>query len=328
MSILILTHAEVERLLTMEDCIPLMAQALTDLARGQVVNPLRQVVRPPEALGLMGLMPAYQDGADPAYGLKTVCVFPQNPARGLDAHQGGVMLLDGKTGEMLALMNTSAITAIRTAAVSAVATNLLARPDAGDLAIVGAGVQARSHLKAMSLDRSLRRCRVTSRTIEHARRFADEMRPRFSFPIEALPSVETAVRGADLIVTVTSSREPVLRREWISPGAHLNVVGASLPHAREVDSATMAAASLFVDRRESTVNESGDYLIPLREGVIGPEHIRAEICEVLLGTKPGRISPEEITLFKSLGLAVEDLAAARFLYQKAQDKGVGTRIEF
>jgi len=328
MSMLILTHSEVQRLLIMEEGIPVMAKALEALARGHVHNPLRHIVRPPEAAGLMGLMPVYQGGDHSVYGLKAVCVFPQNPARGLDAHQGGVMLFSGLTGELLALMNASAITAIRTAAVSAVATNLLARPDAGDLAILGAGVQARTHLQAMTHVRSLRRCRVASRQLGNAQKFAEEMRGRFTFPIEAMPTVEAAVRGADLIVTVTSSREPILHREWISRGAHLNVVGASLPMAREVDSATMAAANLFVDRRESTVNEAGDYLIPLREGAIGPDRIRAEIGELLLGTKPGRTSPDEITLFKSLGLAVEDLAAARYLYQKAQEVEVGTWVEF
>jgi ornithine cyclodeaminase len=226
------------------------------------------------------------------------------------------------------MMNASAITAIRTAAVSGVATDLLAREDACNLAIIGTGVQARSHLAAMSQVRSIKRCRIASRQIEHARKFADEMRRDFSFPFEPVESVEEALAGTDLIVTVTSAVEPIVRCEWISPGAHLNVVGSSHSKAREVDSATMAASSLFVDRRESTLNEAGDYLFAAREGAIGPDHIRAEIGEVLTGERPGRTSPDEITLFKSLGLAIEDLAVADYLYRKARELNAGTWIEF
>jgi len=328
MKILILNHTEVEKLLPMAECIAVMAEALTALAKGQVHQPLRMVVRPPNAAGLMGLMPAYISGERAAYGLKAVCIFPGNPAKGKDAHQGSVMLFSAETGELLALMNASAITAIRTAAVSGVATHLLAREDAGDLAIIGSGVQARSHLAAMACVCPIRRVRVTSRKREHAEKFAAELGPHFAFPIEPVESIEAAVRGADLIVTATTAFEPILRYGWLSPGAHLNVVGSSIPTTREVDTATMAAASLFVDRRESTLNEAGDYLFAMREGAIDPEHIRAEIGEVLIGAKPGRITSEEITLFKSLGLAVEDLAAAEYVYRQAQAKQVGTWVEF
>jgi len=328
MKILILNHTEVEKLLPMAECIPVMAEALTALAKGQVHQPLRMVVRPPNAAGLMGLMPATMSGERAAYGLKAVCIFPGNSAKGKDAHQGSVMLFSAETGELLTLMNASAITAIRTAAVSGVATHLLAREDAGDLAIIGSGVQARSHLAAMACVCPIRRVRVASRKREHAQKFATELGPHFAFPIEPVESVEAAVRGADLIVTATTAFEPILRCEWLSPGAHLNVVGSSIPTTREVDTATMAAASLFVDRRESTLNEAGDYLFAMREGAISPEHIRAEIGEVLIGAKPGRITSEEITLFKSLGLAVEDLAAAEYVYRQAQTKQVGTWVEF
>jgi len=238
------------------------------------------------------------------------------------------MLFSGETGELLALMNASAITAIRTAAVSGVATRLLAREDAGELAILGSGVQARAHIEAMSCVRPIKRARVASRRIEQARKFADEIGPGLSFPVEPVDSVESAVRGADLIVTATTAEEPILKREWISPGAHLNVVGSSIPTTREVDAATMAATSLFVDRRESTLNEGGDYLFAFREGVIGPDHIRAEIGEILVGSHRGRTSPDEITLFKSLGLAIEDLAAADYLYQKAKPLHAGQWLEF
>jgi ornithine cyclodeaminase len=328
MSILVLTHDEVEQLLPMDECIEVMRAALSALASGHVHQPLRMVVRPPNAAGVMGLMPAHIFGAHAAYGLKAISVFPGNTAQGKDAHQGAVLLFSPETGEPLALMNASAITAIRTAAVSAVATNVLAREDATDLAIVGAGVQARAHLAAMAAVRPIKRVRVAGRDFERARAFADELGFHVLTPIDPVDSVELAVTGAAIIVTATNAPEPILKREWIAPGAHINAVGSSIPTTREIDTATMAAASLFVDRRESTLNESGDYLFAAREGAIGPEHIKAEIGEVLLGAKPGRTSADEITLFKSLGLAVEDVASAEYLYRKAQQFGVGTWVEF
>ena len=328
MSVLILNQQEVESLLPMAECIPLMADALRSLARGEMAQPLRMIIAPPGAKGLLALMPAHRATGPAAYGVKVIGVFPDNPAKGLDAHQGSVILLSGETGEVMALMNASAITAIRTAAVSGVATDLLARDTAGDLALIGAGVQARTHLEAMACVRQIKRARVASRDFDSAKRFAEAMQARYAFPIEAVETAEAAVRGADLIVAATSSREPVIRREWVAPGAHLNLVGASVPAAREADSATIAAASLFVDRRESTLNESGDYLLALQEGAIGPDHIRAEIGEVLIGDRPGRASAEEITLFKSLGLAVEDLASAVYLYRRAQERQAGTWVGY
>lgn len=328
MSILVLTHDEVEQLLPMDECIEVMRAALSALAMGQVHQPLRMVVRPPDAAGLMGLMPAYMSGAHAAYGLKAISVFPGNTAKGKDAHQGAVLLFSAETGEPLALMNASAITAIRTAAVSAVATNVLAREDATDLAIIGTGVQARAHLAAMAAVRPIKRVLVASRDFGRARVFADEMGFHVLTPIDPVDSVELAVVGAEIIVTATNAAEPILKREWIAPGTHINAVGSSIPTTREIDTATMAAASLFVDRRESTLNESGDYLFAAREGAIGPEHIKAEIGEVLIGAKPGRTSTDEITLFKSLGLAVEDVASAEYLYRKAQQFNVGTWVEF
>jgi ornithine cyclodeaminase len=326
--ILVLNSTEIRELLPMRDCIAVMAEALAALARGEVYQPLRMIVRPPGASGLLGLMPVYRSGERAALGLKAICVFPDNPKRGKDAHQGSVMLFSSETGELQALMNASAITAIRTAAVSGVATRLLAREDADELAIIGAGVQARSHIEAMACVRAIKRARIASRRFEQARQCAQEMQTSYAFPVEAVESVEEAVSGADLIVTATSAREPVLRREWIAAGAHINAVGTYSADARELDSATVLSASLFVDQRESTLSEAGDYLIPAREGVIGPAHIRAEIGEVLAGTKRGRTSTDEITLFKSLGLAIEDLAAAEYAYRRALEEAAGTWVEF
>jgi ornithine cyclodeaminase len=323
---LVLSHADVERLLPMAECIEVMSDALASLARGDVYQPLRSVARPPDAAGFFGLMPAYRGGERPAFALKAVLIMPANPSRGLDAHQGAVLLSNGETGELEGLLNASALTAIRTAAVSAVATQALARQAARTLAIIGAGVQARAHLEAMGVVHPFERAFVWSRTPEHARRVAEEA--AVPFPVEAAQSAEEALEGADVIVTVTSSPEPVVRREWIADGAHINAVGASIPTSRELDTATVAAAALFVDRRESTENESGDYLVPLREQAIGPEHIRAEVGEVLIGAHSGRTSAEEITIFKSLGLAVEDLAAAEYAVRRARELGFGTEVPF
>jgi ornithine cyclodeaminase len=328
MKILILNSDQIRQLLPIVDCIELMSDALSALARDEVHQPLRTIVRPPNARGLLGLMPAYRAGERGAFGLKAICVFPENPSQGKDAHQGAVMLFSRETGELLALMNASEITAIRTAAVSAVATRLLAREDAHELAIIGAGVQARTHLAALACVRTIKRARVVARNFDHAQRLADEMQPKFQFPIEPVRKNEDAARGADLIVTATSSLAPVISKDWISPGAHVNAIGTHSPNSREIDSATMAAARIFVDRRESALNESGDYLLAAKEGVITPESIAGEIGELLVGKKPGRTSETEITLFKSLGLAIEDVVCADYLYRTAARESVGSWVSF
>jgi len=326
--ILILSHAEVSDLLPLKECVRIMREAFIANASGKVHLPLRSIIRPPQAKGVLGLMPSYVSGEPAAYGLKAVCVFPGNPALGKDAHQGAVLLFSGETGELQAVMNASAITAIRTAAATGVATDLLARSDVDYLAILGSGVQARIHLLAMAEVRELKHCLIASRQFEHAQKFADEMKQEVPFPVEPVETVAEALDEADLIVTTTTAREPIVKREWIKPGTHLNLVGSCVPHAREVDGETMAAASLFVDSRESALNEAGDYILAAQEGLIGPDHILAELGEVLTGAKPGRTSAEEITCFKSLGISVEDLFAAEYLYQKAQRLKAGTWVEY
>jgi len=241
-------------------------------------------------------------------------IVPGNSSRGLDSHQGFVALFDGDTGEPKVLMNAGGITAVRTAAVSGVATRLLAREDVKTLAILGSGTQAVSHLDAMRAVRSFDRVVMWSasgRSLDGA---------------ESVETAEEAVRDADVICTTTASAEPIVKREWLKPGVHINGVGSSIPTAREFDSQTMVDASLFVDRRESTLNEAGDFLIPQREGLIGPEHIRAELGEILLGTAAGRTSDDEITLFKSLGIGVEDLAAGELVLQRAEAEDAGTVV--
>lgn len=327
MKVLIVNQQEVARLLPMPECIDAMAQALQALASGEVLLPLRQVVRLPEREAALASMPAYSRPLR-AIGVKVITVFPNNRGTPYDSHQGAVLLFEAEHGSLRAIVDATEVTAIRTAAVSAVATRLLAREDAGDLAILGSGVQARTHLEAMLHVRKIRRIRVWSRTLEHARAFAEREAKRHGVEIEVVNSARGAVKGADLICTATSSREPVLKGEWVSPGAHINAVGASVPTARELDTALVKKARLFVDRRESALNEAGEFLIAKSEGAIGDDHIRGEIGEVLLGKVAGRRSPSEITLFKSLGLAIEDLASVDRIYSRALDQGVGTWVEF
>ncbi len=303
--LLVLSEEEVVELLDMEGCIAAMEQALAALERGEVTFPLRPMVRAPGENHLLGMMPAYRGGERPLYSLKTVAVMPDNPARGLDAHQGTVTLFDGATGQTLAVMNASPVTAIRTAAVTAVATRRLAREDAKVLAVVGAGVQARSHLQALS---GYSEVRITSRSREHAEALAAE------FGASVRGSIEEALDGADVVAFTTNSVEPILRREWLKEGAHVNAVGMG----RELDDETLLHSTLVVDRRESAEVE----------GKIDDAWIQAELGELIVGSAPGRASAEELTVFRSLGIAVEDLFAAEYIVRRAGETGRGLTIEF
>jgi len=292
-----LDEAVVRRLLRVEDVIPAMERALAAFSSGKVVQPVREIVPVAEHGGFLGLMPAYAGGA---LGAKLVTFYPQN--RGIPTHHATILLFEPETGEPLVTMDGRLITEVRTAAVSAVATKYLARPDASVLAIIGSGVQARSHLEALRLVRRFEDVRVWSP------RNADDFARR-SDGVRATASAEEAVRGADVVVTVTNSRTPVLDGEWLSPGAHINAVGAPRPDWRELDDETLRRARLYVDSREAAVEESGD--------VIAAGQAFAELGEVVTGAQPARESAEEITLFKSLGLAVEDMATADLVYRKA-----------
>ncbi len=322
----VIDQSTVHRLLPMAECIEAESAALAALSRGEAQLPLRTVIRVSGDRGFFGAMPA-ELGSPPALGAKLITVFPGNEGTPLDSHQGIVVLFDPAKGAPVAVLDASSITAIRTAAVSAVATRALAREDAGDLALLGSGVQARTHLEAMALVRSLRRVRVWSRDSGHAREFSQWAAGRLGITVEVAATVAAAVAGADLVCTVTGAREPVLRSEWISDGCHLNAVGASTAAARELDSALVARARLIVDRLESARNEAGDYLIPLREGLITEAHLLGELGDVLAGKVRARRSPADITLFKSLGLAIEDLAAATIVLRKAATLGLGVQVE-
>jgi len=331
MRTLLVSHREVTGLLLMPDCIDAMTDALRALAMGDARLPLRQVISLPGSPNLLALMPG-QLGVNPrerhrtAIGAKVITVFPGNDATPLDSHLGVVLLFEAEMGRLLAIIDASSVTAIRTAAVSALATRLLANPDAGDLAILGAGVQAMTHLEAIRVVRKVRRTRVWSRTPERTARFAEKAGQKFGMTIEVAESVEACVRGADVICTVTASREPVLRDRWISDGAHINAVGAALPTARELETGVVARSRLYVDRRESALAEAGDILVPISESAITADHIRGELGELLTGAAPGRQSARDVTLFKSLGLAIEDLAAARRIYEKAVALGTGVWV--
>ncbi|HUK43695.1 MAG TPA: ornithine cyclodeaminase family protein [Gaiellaceae bacterium] len=318
MSVRVIGEEDTVRLLPMAECIAAMEEVLASLARDELYNPLRSVIRPPDTTTLLGLMPAHRTGPNAVYSLKTICIAAGNRARGLDSHQGFVALFDGETGQLRTLVNASAITAIRTAAVSAVATKLLARPGSTTLGILGAGTQGRSHLEAMRAVLPIERVKVWSRTPGSASEVGD---------VEEVATPEEAARDVDVLVTATSASEPIVRREWLPDGVHINAVGSSIPTTRELDTATIVDAALYVDRRESTLNEAGDYLFPAAEGAIGPDHIRGELGELLIGSAEGRSSDSELTVFKSLGLAVEDLGAVELVLRRAEAEGGGVEVD-
>jgi ornithine cyclodeaminase/alanine dehydrogenase-like protein (mu-crystallin family) len=319
--VIVLSEHEVRELLDMESCIEAMEEVLASLARGELYQPLRSVARPPEASGFIGLMPSHRGGTAPAYALKEIVVTPDNPTRGLDAHQGAVLLHDGRTGELVAILNASPVTEIRTAAVSAVATRALARSDAERVAILGAGVQARAHAHAMRAVLDDPEVRIWARRPEAAEELAGEVGATVA------PSVDAALFGAEVICTTTAAKEPIVEKRWLARGAHVNAVGAFGP-GRELDTETVAGSSFFTDRRESALNEGGDYGGAAADGAIGPDHIKAELGEVLAGLHPGRQREDELTVFKSYGIGVEDLATAELVVRRARERGVGLEVSF
>ncbi len=323
---LVISHSEVRELLPMKDCMEVVVGALSDLARDQGSQPLRAGMLLPERQGVLAWMPGSLASGRP-FGVKILSVFENAAETGLDSHQGGVMIFDPANGRPLALAEAGAITAIRTASVSAVATDCLARRDAASLAILGSGTQARSHIGAMLEVRPIKHIRVWSRSPAKAELFAEKESARHGVLIDAKPDAESAIEGADIICTTTSAREPILPGALLTPGMHVNAVGASVPSWRELDTEVVRRSKLFTDRRESLVNEAGEYRLALEEGLIGENHLQAELGEVLIGAHPGRVSGDEITLFRSLGLAVEDLAATWLVYERAVERGMGTEID-
>ncbi len=325
---IVLSEADVKTVLPMRDLIDAMEVALAAFSAGDVVQPVRTVLQVGPSKAFFGVMPAYQP-APAALGAKLVTVFGANAARGLHTHLATIVLLDPETGALIALLDGRFITEARTAAVSAVSTRHMARPDSADgttLAILGSGVQARSHLEAIALVRRLKDVRVWSPTPANRDRFAREMAHQAPAPVRAIPSARAAVDGADVIVLATASPVPVVERAWVADGAHVCAVGACRPDVREMDGALVASARLVVDSRAGALAEAGDIVLAIQEGRFGPDHIAGELGHVVAGRLQGRTSPGEITIFKSLGMAVEDVAAAELAWRRAAERGLGRAI--
>jgi ornithine cyclodeaminase len=334
----ILTEADVRAVLPMSDLISTMESALAKFSAGEVLQPLRTVLQiqartqepntprtKDQGPAFFALMPAYQPDP-PALGAKLVTVFNANAARGLPTHLATIILLDPETGALAALLEGRYITEARTAAVSAVSVRHMARADARVLAILGSGVQARSHLEALAIVRPPSKVRVWSPTAAHRETFAREMSAHVPAPITAVATARDAVAGADLIVLATSSPSPVVESAWVGDGVHICAVGACRPDVREMDGALVGRARLVVDSRTGALAEAGDIVIPIREGRFAADHIAGELGEVAGGRAAGRTSAREVTIFKSLGMAVEDVAAAELVWRRAAERGIGRAI--
>ncbi len=306
--------------LSMADLIDAMESAVIAFSAGQVNQPVRTVLETPG--GFFASMPAYL-GSTPAMGAKLVTVFHENAPKGLPSHLATIILLDPATGALLATMDGRYITEARTAAVSAVAVRHLALREARTLAIIGSGVQARSHLEALSLVRKLTDIRCWSPTAAHMQRFVGDSR---GVPLRATETAEAAVRDADIIVLVTAATTPAISDAWVKPGACVISVGACRPNQREMDPALVARARLIVDSRAAALKEAGDIVMGILEGRFGEDHIAAELGQVTADPKIGRTSSEQVTIFKSLGMAVEDVAAADLAYRRAIELGRGVAI--
>lgn len=322
---LVLSEKEVRRLIEIDELIEALEQAHVQFSTGKAVMPVRQVVPLPEIKGRITTMPAYLS-EDRALGMKVVTFFQENPNRDLPAILATIHLYSAETGKLAAIMDGTYITAIRTACASAMATKILANPEAPVLGILGAGVQAKVHVSALSRVRNIQTIKIYSPS-SSADRLKDELKPDVKAGIERVKSAEDAVRGADLLVTATTAKEPILDAGWLKPGLHINAVGSHRPDLREIDAATMKIAKLFVDSRDAIMAECGDVLLAIKEGAITANHASVEIGEALAGEKPGRTSPEEITLYKSVGIAVQDVAAARLVYEKALRRNAGVNVE-
>jgi alanine dehydrogenase len=317
-----LTEADVKGLVHMDDLISCMEGALSEFSSHQVAQPLRTVLQVGAQKSFFGVMPASMPSRG-ALGTKLVTVYASNLQRGLPSHLATIVLLDPDTGGLRALVDGRYITEARTAAVSAVSVKHLAKKDAGVLALIGSGVQARSHLEAIDRVRSLGEVRVWSRSPDNMESFVRDMEPHTSADLHAVSSAQDAVRDADIVVLVTAAREPVVRSEWISDGAHICAVGACRPDQREMDASLVARSLLYVDSREGALAEAGDVVLAIQDGAIDASHIAGELGELVAGTCVQRTNDEQVTIFKSLGMAVEDVAAAHLAFTRATAAGRG-----
>jgi alanine dehydrogenase len=312
---ILINKETIAALLPMKECIAVMEKTFRSLASGHCVQPLRPLMWLPDKRGLLGMMPGYAGDID-VMGIKVISVFPGNKNFGYSSHQGMVLLFETKNGRPLCIADADEITAIRTPAASAVATDLLAKKNAETLSILGSGIQAAGHIEAMLLIRKIKKIILWSRNETHAKELAEKILPKTNANIIIAKNPEEAVRDMDIICTLTASAQPIVKAEWISKGTHINAVGSSTPHSRELDTATILAGKLFTDCYESIFNEAGDFIIPKNEGAIDDNHVKGEIGEILLGKKEGRTNDDEITVFKSLGLAVEDIFSVNHVYRK------------
>jgi alanine dehydrogenase len=324
--VLVLSEKQVRSLIDIEDLIAALEQAHVQYSTGKAVMPVRLVVPLPSIQGRITSMPGFLS-EDQALGMKVVTYFQDNPKQNLPAILATIMLFSTETGQAIATMDGSYITAIRTACASALATRLLANPETPVLGILGAGVQARVHIQALTRVRKIERIQLYSPSGTSAAAIQRELTPQVDAAIELARSAEEAVRGADVVVTATTAKEPILKCEWLKAGAHINAVGSHRPDLREIDGQTLARAKIVVDSRDAIMAECGDILLALKEKSIGENHIQGEIGEVLAGLKPGRARSDELTLYKSVGIAVQDVAAANCVYRKALQLGIGTKVE-
>jgi alanine dehydrogenase len=325
---LLLSKDDVASVLTMKDCIDTVESAFAELARGNAIMPQRAVIRVADHKGLFLGMPAFIGGELNALGLKVVTVYPDNPSRhGIPTTLGTLLLCDPATGKTVAIMDAGYLTAVRTGAASGVATRYLARENSESCVIFGAGVQAKKQLEAVNLARPLRMAHVIDIDSEAAERYAHEMGELIGLEIVPTADVETAVRGADIVVTATNSREPLFDGAWLSPGTHVNNIGSHSPDARELDTTTVKRSKFVADLKEANLAEAGDILIPIQEGAVTEDHIYGGLGEIVTGSKPGRETAEEITVFKSCGLAIQDVSTAHGVYNAARERRIGTEIE-
>ena len=323
---LLLSEKQVQDLIDIDELIATLEQAHIQCSTGRAVMPVRLVVPLPQIHGRITSMPGFLND-DNALGMKVITYFQDNPKRGLPAILATIMLFSVETGKMIAVMDGSYITAIRTACASAMATRALANRETPVLGILGAGVQARAHIQALSRVRKLQQIKIYSPSGISATKIRKDMESDVGFGVKVAASAEDAVKHSDIVVTVTTAKEPILKSEWLNAGVHINAVGSHRPDLREVDGATLARAKVVVDSREAIMTECGDILLALKEKSIPEDVIHAEIGEVLAGMKSGRESAGEITLYKSVGIAIQDVAIANLVYHRALDRKVGTQVE-
>ena len=322
----VLSEKQVESLIDIDELIAALEQAHVQYSTGKAVMPVRLVVPLPQIQGRITSMPGFLS-EDKALGMKVVTYFQENSKRNLPAILGTILLFSAETGKITAVMDGSYITAIRTACASAMATKALANPQTPVLGILGAGVQARAHIQALSRVRKIDRIKIYSPSGASATSIKKDLEPAMKIAIDVVQSAEAAVRDADLVVTASTAKEPVVKSGWLKAGAHINAVGSHRPDLREIDGPVVALARVVVDSREAIMAECGDILLAIQEKSITEDSIHGEIGDVLAGRKSGRSSTAEITLYKSVGIAIQDVAAANLVYRKALERGVGTNVE-